>query len=100
VTAATADSWYWEEQWASFREGTAAIQVSWDHGSARATMYDDGAPRTAARILALLPVTVPVVHAAWSGDMVMSTEPFDLGIAGPENTVRLVRPAGSRASAP
>jgi hypothetical protein len=37
-------------------------------------------------------LTVPVVHVAWSGDMVMSARPFHVGPREPENAVRLPRP--------
>ena len=47
------------------------------------------------RIFSHLPLTVPVVHVAWSGDMVMSARPFHVGPREPENAVR---PASSRRS--
>ena len=87
-----ANSWYWEQRWASFRRGSALIRLEWDGGEAQATVYDVGVPETAAAIFAALPLVVPVVHAAWSGDMLMSTRPYDINAKKFENEVRLVRP--------
>jgi hypothetical protein len=87
-----ADSWYWEQRWASFRRGSSLIRLEWDGGEVQATVYDVGVPVTAAAILAALPLVVPVVHAAWSGDMLMSTRPYDIDAKKFENEVRLVRP--------
>jgi hypothetical protein len=50
-------------------------------------LFDEGAPRTAAAVLAALPLEVPVVHVAWSGEMVMSARAYELG-AERENAVR------------
>jgi len=87
----TSDSWYWEERWNSSRRGSFPIVLEWDGGRGEGVLYDEGAPRTAAGVRDLLPVTVPVVHAVWSGDMVMSTTSYDLGFAEKENETRLPR---------
>jgi hypothetical protein len=89
---AESDSWYWEKRWASFRQGTASIRLEWETGEARATIYDIGVPLTSSAILGALPIFVPVVHAAWSGDMLMSTRPYEIDATKFENEVRLVRP--------
>ena len=90
---ADANQWYWEKRWASFRRGTASIRLAWDGGEARAVVFDVGVPITAKAILAALPLAVPVVHAAWSGDMLMSTRAYDdIQARTLENEVRLVRP--------
>lgn len=86
------EAWYWEQRWGSFRTGSQAIRIRWDGGSAVGTLYDEGVPQTVRAVAARLPLTIPVVHVAWSGDMVMSSEQYDLGIAAAENDVRLVRP--------
>lgn len=90
--SATAEAWYWEQRWSSFRRGSEVIRIRWDGGSALGTLYNDGVPQTVAAVAARLPLTVPVVHVAWSGDMVMSADQYDLGVTVPENDVRLVRP--------
>lgn len=87
----TSDSWYWEERWNSARRGSFPIVLEWDGGRSEGVLYDEGAPRTASGVRDLLPVTVPVVHAVWSGDMVMSTKSYDLGFAEKENETRLPR---------
>ena len=56
--------------------------------SAIARLYDQGVPETCRQILAHLPLTVPVVHVAWSGDMVMSAKSFQFGPLEPENVWR------------
>jgi len=43
-------------------------------------------------VLHVLPLSVAVVHVAWSGDMLMSAGPHELPIRDFENEVRLVRP--------
>jgi hypothetical protein len=66
--------------------------LEWEGGRAAATLYEEGVPKTVAALLERLPLVVPVVHVAWSGDMLMSSRAFDLGITEEENAVRLVRP--------
>jgi hypothetical protein len=85
------DSWYWEEHWNRARRGSTAIVVEWEGGRGEGVLYDEGAPRTAAGVLNLLPLSIPVVHAIWSGDMVMSTRSYKLGFADKENETRLPR---------
>lgn len=86
------DSWYWEKTWSDFRRGQIEIDIAWNNGVARARLYDEGVARTVAALRAHLPLTVPMVHVAWSGDMLMSTRSYDLGAREMENQVRLVRP--------
>lgn len=85
------DSWWWQQRWESLRRGSAPVVLRWEGGSARGVLFDEGAPRTAAAVLAALPLEVPVVHVAWSGEMVMSAQAYDLGVER-ENAVRLPRP--------
>ena len=75
-----------------FREGDQAIRLSWAGGSASGSMYNIGVPTTSQAISDLLPLTIPVIHAAWSGDMLMSAAPVPVAAAEWENRVRLVRP--------
>jgi hypothetical protein len=84
-------TWWWRERWESFRRGASPLSISWEGGQARAVIFDEGAPQTAAAVSRALPLEVPVVHVAWSGEMVMSTTSYDLG-APRENAVRLPRP--------
>lgn len=84
-------SWWWRERWESIRRGSTPVVLRWEEGSARGVLFDEGAPRTAAAVLATLPLEVPVVHVAWSGEMVMSARTYELGVQR-ENAVRLPRP--------
>lgn len=86
------DTWYWQKTWASFRAGSSTVRMDWEGGSAEVLVYDEGVPETAAAFLQRLPLDVPVVHVAWSGDMVMGARPVPLGVAQEENLTRLVRP--------
>lgn len=91
-----ADSWWWRERWEDLRRGDTPIVLAWEGGSgeggsAAGVLFDVGAPRTAAAVLAALPLQVPVVHVAWSGEMVMSARTYALGVER-ENAVRLPRP--------
>jgi len=86
-----ADDWYWEKNWNDYRRGTTTIRLHWAHGEAKATIFDQGAPITAQAFLERLPMVVPVVHVAWSGEMLMSTGTHPLGVTEQENRVRLVR---------
>ena len=79
------ETWYWEKHWGDFRLGKANLRVEWDGGSADAVLYDEGVPRTVAALVEALPLTVPVVHVAWSGEMVMSSEAYQLGVDVHEN---------------
>ncbi len=88
----TSEDWYWEKTWSDFRRGETRVRVSWEGGEASAVLYDEGTPEIVAAILDALPLRVPVVHVAWSGEMVMSTTPYALGVDRAENEVRLVRP--------
>jgi hypothetical protein len=86
------DTWYYQKTWSDFRRGSQHIKLSWDGGKALALVYDEGVPETATAILKSLPLSVPVVHVAWSGDMVMSTKPFNIPATKEENRTRLPRP--------
>lgn len=87
-----AESWYFRRRWDGFRAGTAKIRLVFGDGQALARLYDEGVPQTCRQIRAHLPLTIPVVHVAWSGDMVMSARPFPVAPREPENAVRLPRP--------
>jgi hypothetical protein len=87
-----ADSWWFQRRWSSFRRGGLRLALAWDGGRAEGVLYDEGVPRTAAAVARALPLEVPVIHVAWSGEMCMGTETHDLGIDEAENDVRLVRP--------
>jgi hypothetical protein len=84
--------WYWQKRWTSFRSGTTRIALEFENKTATALLYEEGVPKTVGALLARLPLSVPVVHVAWSGDMVMSTQSYDIGSPEMENQVRLVRP--------
>lgn len=87
-----AESWYWQKTWSDFRRGAKRARVQWDGGAADIEIYDEGAPMTARAFLARLPFELPVVHVAWSGDMVMGATPAPIGVQEHENWTRLVRP--------
>ena len=87
-----ADTWWFQRRWSSFRRGSRRIAVEWDGGAAEALLYDEGVPRTAAAVARALPLEVPVIHVAWSGEMCMGAETYELGVHEAENEVRLVRP--------
>jgi len=87
-----AETWWWARKWEDLRSGeTQPISIGWDEGAAAGVLFTEGAPRTAAAMLAALPLQVPVVHVAWSGEMVMSARTYELGVER-ENAVRLPRP--------
>src|SRR6516225_885443 len=87
-----AETWYFRRRWDGFRSGERLVRLMFAAEQATARLYDKGVPQTCCQILAHLPLTVPVVHVAWSGDMVMSAQPFNIGPREPENAVRLPRP--------
>jgi hypothetical protein len=91
-TMIDSNNWYWEKTWNSFRRGTRRIKLSWEGGEAVALIYDEGVPETAAAVLKSLPLDVPVVHAAWSGELVMSAGPFAIPAHREENRTRLPYP--------
>lgn len=86
------DTWYWEKTWSDFRCGSSRLRIRWSNGDAAALLYDEGVPETVTAILSRLPLTVPVVHVAWSGDAIMSTRAYDVGPERAENAVRLPYP--------
>jgi hypothetical protein len=87
-----AETWYFRRRWDGFRSGEKRIRLLFGAEQAIARLFDKGVPETCRQILSHLPLTVPVVHVAWSGDMVMSARPFHVGPREPENAVRLPRP--------
>lgn len=86
------DNWYWQKTWSSFRNGGVPVLMCWTGGQAEVTIYAEGVPLTAAAFLERLPLEVPMVHVAWSGDMLMGARPVPLGVEKEENLTRLVRP--------
>jgi hypothetical protein len=87
----TPSSWYWDEHWNRSRRGSTPVVLEWEGGRSEGVLFDEGAPKTVAGVLDLLPVTIPMIHAAWSGDIVMSTQRFPLGFTEKENETRLPR---------
>ncbi len=87
-----AEDWWFQRRFSDFRRGGLRVGLRWEGGSAEGVLYDAGAPRTAAAVLRVLPLRIPVVHVAWSGEMCMGAESYDLGVGEAENEVRLVRP--------
>lgn len=87
-----AESWYWQKTWSDFRRGKRRIAMSWQGGRAEIVVYDEGVPNTAAAMLAKLPIELPMVHVAWSGDMLMGAHSVPIGYSRAENQTRLVRP--------
>lgn len=87
-----AESWYWQKTWSDFRRGVQRASMRWDGGSAEVILFDEGVPGTTAAFLAKLPLKLPMVHVAWSGDMLMGTQPVPIGCNDAENLTRLVRP--------
>jgi hypothetical protein len=91
--AASADEWWFQRRWSDFRRGSTAVALCFPGGRVEGVLYDEGVPRTANAILAALPLSLPLVHVAWSGEMCMATETYgEIGPSEPENHVRLVRP--------
>lgn len=88
----SSETWYWQKTWSDFRRGSKRLALSWEDGAADILLYDEGAPKTVQAVLERLPIVVPVVHVAWSGDMVMGAQPVELGVTEQENFTRLVRP--------
>lgn len=86
------DDWWFERTWSDFRRGTDRVRVCWDGGEAQMRLYDDGVVTTACGFKEALPFEAPMVHVAWSGDMVMGCKTYDFGPTSPENAIRLVRP--------
>lgn len=86
------ETWYFHRRWDGFRNGRIRIRLVFGSHVATALLYDKGVPQTCRWILDHLPLTMPVVHVAWSGDMVMSAKAFADGPREPENAVRLPRP--------
>jgi hypothetical protein len=87
-----AESWYWQKTWSDFRRGKRRVMMSWDGGQAELAIYVEGVPKTAAAFLSRLPLKLPMVHVAWSGDMLMGARPAPIGCNEAENQTRLVRP--------
>jgi len=92
VSEPESKTWYWEKHWTDFRAGSRKLRIAYDGALALAVLYDQGTPRTVAEIVRHLPFKVPVVHVAWSGDMVMSTRAYAFEAPTMENAVHLPRP--------
>jgi hypothetical protein len=87
-----AESWYWQKTWSDFRRGTRRVAMNWEGGRAEVVVFEEGVPKTAAAFLARLPIELPMVHVAWSGDMLMGARSVPIGCNEAENQTRLVRP--------
>jgi hypothetical protein len=87
-----AESWYWQKTWSDFRRGTRRVRMTWNGDEGEMLVYEQGVPNTAAAFLAKLPMDLPLVHVAWSGDMLMGARPVPIGCKEAENLTRLVRP--------
>jgi len=85
------ESFYWDEHWNKTREGSTKIVLEWDGGRSEGILFDKGVPKSVSGIIDLLPVTIPVIHVAWSGEMIMSTRAYDFGFKDKENETRLPR---------
>ena len=86
------ESWWWTDHWERSRQGAVPIVVAFDDGEARGLLFDRGTPKTVLAFRQQLPLTLPIVHVAWSGDMVMGATQIDLGISEQEDATRLPRP--------
>ena len=86
------EPWYWDRNWNSVRRGSRLVAMNWDGGAAVVRLFDEGSPATVEAFLAALPIELPFVHVAWSGEMVMAAAPIALGVKLEENRTRLVRP--------
>jgi hypothetical protein len=91
ATSNNGENWYFRKKWDDFRRGDLKVELRFDGQRAVARLYDLGVPETVRMLTAQMPFAVPVVHVAWSGDMVMSAQPFDFGPTEAENAVRLPR---------
>ena len=85
------EAFYWDEHWNRTRIGTTHVALEWDGGKCEGLLFDQGAPRAVAGLRKILPVTIPVIHVAWSGEMIMSTRSYDFGFKEKENETRLPR---------
>jgi hypothetical protein len=84
--------WFYEKKWNNFRVGNRLAVLKWQTGTASVLLYDRGAPKTVQSILRLFPITMPMIHVAWSGEMLMAARSYDIDQTTYENEVRLVRP--------
>jgi hypothetical protein len=91
ITQGAAD-WFYEKKWNNFRAGNRLAVLRWQTGTASVLLYDKGAPKTVQAVLRLLPITMPMIHAAWSGEMLMAAKSYEIDQSAYENEVRLVRP--------
>jgi hypothetical protein len=87
-----AEQWFYEKKWNNFRRGTRKANFRWQSGHATLLLYDEGAPKTVSAILKALPITMPMIHVAWSGEMLVAAQSYGLQQPDFENEVRLVRP--------
>jgi hypothetical protein len=84
--------WWWAEEWEATRRGSVPLEIEFDGGAARGVLFDVGTPVAVAALRERLPLRMPVIHVAWSGDMVMGTERLPLDVPGQEDYTRLPRP--------
>lgn len=91
-TSQNSGQWWFQEKWASFREGSLKFTLEWSSGRASGILYDRGVPLASDAFVRLLPLEIDMINVAWSGDMLMSTKTFDMSVQKIENQVRLVRP--------
>ena len=85
------ESFYWDEHWNKTRLGSTEVRLEWEGGQSVGRLFDEGVPESVAGLIQLLPLEIPVIHVAWSGEMIMSTRAYDLGIKHKENETRLPR---------
>lgn len=86
------NSWYWDQEWNDFRRGETMAKIKWDGGEAKVLLYNEGVSKTVEAIRRLPSLKIKVVHVAWSGEMLMSAESYDIGANEMENSTRLVQP--------
>lgn len=84
--------WFYEKKWNNSRRGSRKVTLRWASGRATALLYDAGTPKTVQAVLKALPITMPMIHVAWSGEMLVAAQSYELDQPEFENEVRLVRP--------
>ena len=85
------EKFYWDEHWNKTRLGSTRVRLSWDGGHSDGVLFDEGVAESVAGLIKQLPLEVPVIHVAWSGEMIMSTRSYELGPDHKENETRLPR---------
>jgi hypothetical protein len=84
--------WFYEKKWNNSRRGSKKVTLRWKSGKATVLLYDVGTPKTVQAVLKALPITMPMIHVAWSGEMLVAAQSYELRQPEFENEVRLVRP--------